>query len=75
MHHDTDQNQLNACRNAESQCDTEYVLPQALPDKTTKTQQQEDKPTLHNAHTAVKAQYCRNHSVRGCGLRRKGIYD
>ena len=61
--------------NSESQRDSEYVLPPAISEKTTKNHQKEEEPTLHNAHSAVKGQHRRDDPVGTCLLAREGTHN
>src|SRR5258705_7080500 len=63
-HDEADQDQLNARKDSESKRDTEYLLPPAIPENTTKKHEQKKEPALHEAHAAFKSQDCSRYPIR-----------
>src|ERR1700694_1287930 len=63
QHHKTNQDQLHAGKDSESERYAEYLLPRVISEKTAKKHQDQEEPNLHQAHAAIKGKHRRNYPV------------
>src|SRR5215471_4038029 len=67
-HHDADQDQFNARKDAETERNPECLLPPRVLDKAAKHHQEQEKAALHEANTAVKREHCRDDTIYAFSL-------